>query len=1010
MRRVRRTPLFRAALATALAAVTIPFIAHAAFGEEAALTTPTAQVFPTRTGLGVTWNAVDATSYRVERKEGSADWAAVSEPLSATTASWVDDTITPGTTASYRVVATADTETTTSTPVTATRAEQTPAVGAIDRLALDVDPGGTWPHDESSDALTVSAPSGGSRTLSAGSMKVRLPAFITGPGNFSLSPSELEFSQDDQSCTASGYLSVTAVAYTAALELDTLAASLRMYDCNNSQVVRAIDLRYHSTFGYQALSVTPEQYDYGKVKYGVIADASFVVKNTGTDPVQVTGADVTHVGTTYRMNPDAPHDCPRSLAPAATCTVSVQFLPGSTGPDSDTLTISDSTSLGRHTVALTGYGISVAAAQNVAVRSTYNGHTVSWRSQQTGGGTAVLGYNLYKYLNGAETVQWFPVKASTDDFVFVEPNTEPGTAYAVSLVNEVGEGPLSARLAVPRAIDQVVITQGEPDSRDLVAADDFGNAVPFPADPSSVKPKEAVTTSPDGRTLAYVTGTTEPSVWTQTVTPDGVGVPVKLWSSTTPITHLAWSPDGTSIAFQAREDTTPCVYLLPATGGTPLKVACQVSSPSWMPDARTLVVSDHRVTPSRLATIAATAGGARISTLPGAAEVPDGRPVRASADGQYVAFAAGSTVRLAGTTERKSPALDSDVRAIAWEGSARILALTASGRLYQLAVDGGDPYLLNELAKQRNANRTDVTWQHPGVTIKPTPALMGPNISVPFDGSAYPAGTRFYCQVKGSYVSERLCTSPFTGTELRSGKYVVMVRASTADESGATAYRPITVDAEGPVARMVAPAYQSSVAATATLAVSATDAQGVASYDVRYRRATSAGEYGAFVQPWTRTTSTSMSLAIAAGYEYCVSVRATDKLGNVGQWSAERCFSRPLDDRSLSLATSGWTRATGSTFYYGTTTQTTAYGKALTRTVQGKRFFLVATRCPTCGSVAVYAGNRYLTTVNLAYPTTHKQVLLGLPVQSTLFSGTLKLVSASTGKLVQIDGLAVGRT
>ncbi|MEV6268098.1 hypothetical protein AB0L64_13055 [Kribbella sp. NPDC051936] len=130
---------------------------------------------------------------------------------------------------------------------------------------------------------------------------------------------------------------------------------------------------------------------------------------------------------------------------------------------------------------------------------------------------------------------------------------------------------------------------------------------------------------------------------------------------------------------------------------------------------------------------------------------------------------------------------------------------------------------------------------------------------------------------------------------------------------------------------------------------------------------------GAYVQPWTKTTATSMSLAIAAGYEYCVSVRATDKLGNVGQWSAERCcFSRPLDDRSLSLASTGWTRATG--------------------------------------SVAVYAGNRYLTTVNLAYPTTHKQVLLGLPVQSTLFSGTLKFVNASSGKLVQIDGLAVGRT
>lgn len=989
------------ALAAALAAITLPFLAHAAFGNETTVTAPTAQVFPTRTGIGVTWNAVDASNYRVERKEGSADWGNVSGPLSADTVSWVDDIIAPGTTASYRVVATTDAEAATSAPVTTTRNTTTPAVGDIDRFALDVDPGGTWLHDESTDAVTVSAPSGGSRTLSAGTMKLRLPAFITGPGNYTLQPSELEFRQGDHSCRASGYLSVTAVAYTATLELDTLAASLRMYDCGNSPVVRAIDLRYHSTFGYQALSVTPEQYDYGKVKYSVAADASFVVKNTGTDPVRIDGVSLTHVSFPFRFNPDAPHDCRQTLQPAATCTVSVQFLPMSIGPESDTLTITDSTSLGRHTVALKGEGIAVAAAQNVAVQSTYHGHTVNWRSQQTAGGTAVRGYNLHKYLNGAETVQWFPVKESTDDFVFVEPRTVPGTEYGVSLVNEVGEGPVSPRLPVPRAIEQVVVTQGEADSRDLAAADQFGHVVPFPPDPNSVKAKQAVTTSPDGQSLAYVSGTTERVLWTQRVTQGDIGVPVKLWTSTVPVTHLAWSPDGTRIAFQAPENGTPCVFLIAATGGTPVKVACQVSSPSWTTDARTLVVSDHRSTPSRLATIAAAAGGARVTTLAETAEVADGRPVRASADGRYVAFGDGSTVRLAGTTERRSPSLDSEVRAIAWAGAERIVALTASGRVYQLGVNGGDPYMLNELAREPNTQRGDVTWQHPGVTIKPTAAVMGPNISIPFDTSAFPAGTTFTCEVKGSYVPAKRCTSPFTGTELRSGNYQVVIGG---------AYRDITVDADGPVARMTGPNYQSSVAATATLTVSATDPNGVASYDVQYRRATSAGEYGVPVQVWTNTTATSMNLAVAAGYEYCVSVRAKDKLGNLGQWSAERCFSRPLDDRSLSLATAGWTRATGSTFYYGTTTQTTAYGKALTRAVQGKRFFLVATRCPTCGSVAVYAGNTLLTTVNLAYPTTHKQVLLGLPVQSTLFSGTLKFVSASTGKLVQIDGLAVGRT
>jgi hypothetical protein len=46
----------------------------------------------------------------------------------------------------------------------------------------------------------------------------------------------------------------------------------------------------------------------------------------------------------------------------------------------------------------------------------------------------------------------------------------------------------------------------------------------------------------------------------------------------------------------------------------------------------------------------------------------------------------------------------------------------------------------------------------------------------------------------------------------------------------------------------------------------------------------------------------------------------------------------------------------------------------------------------------------------LAYPTTHYQVVLGLPVQSTLFNGTLTLRTVSSGKVVQIDGLAVGRS
>jgi hypothetical protein len=60
--------------------------------------------------------------------------------------------------------------------------------------------------------------------------------------------------------------------------------------------------------------------------------------------------------------------------------------------------------------------------------------------------------------------------------------------------------------------------------------------------------------------------------------------------------------------------------------------------------------------------------------------------------------------------------------------------------------------------------------------------------------------------------------------------------------------------------------------------------------------------------------------------------------------------------------------------------------------------------------VSVYLDTRYVGSVNLYAATTQRQVVIGLPVQSSLFSGTLKLTTRSSGKLVQIDGLAVRRT
>ncbi|MFI5713659.1 choice-of-anchor D domain-containing protein [Kribbella sp. NPDC051620] len=1006
MRRARKTVLLRSALAAALAAITVPFIAHAAFGGTVAV--PVVEIFPTSTGLGLTWSSVDASSYRVERKQDT-EWQDVSGSLATATTTWIDKSVAAGATAEYRVVAASGSESVPSPTVTATRVTESPATGDIDVLALDANrgAGSTWLQDETAAPVTASLPADGTRTLAAGQLKLRLPAFFAGPGYYNLpSQSAVTLTQGDRSCESAATVRVSAVTYTADLELETFAASLAAGTCAGAAPVAWFEIRYRSAVGYQALSVSPDIIDFGRVMVGSHKDAALTLKNTGTDPVRLGNMTLTSSVSWTITN-----HCDPVLAPNESCQVTLRFEPASVNGWQSRLTIGDSTALSSHQVLVSGTGTSLPPApQAPGTSRTYQGVTLTWPTWKSAGGTPVRGYYVHRYLDGAETTKWVDADPDQATTSYDELDPAPGTGYALSIVSELGEGPTSARSPLTRATEQVVLTDTM--STGLMAAGVDGYVVPQNSG-SAVAPKGSVAAAPDGRTLAFVETTGDKALWTQRVEPGGTGTPVKLWTPQAVITHLSWSPDGARIAFQAPENGTPCVYVIPATGGAPEKVECDLSSPSWMPDARTLVVVDRRFDgDDRFARVQAAAGGARVAILPVPDAAADGMPVRVSPNGKQVAFGAGNVVKLVDFSTDKvisSLPLDAAVRSLSWNPDGGLLfAVTAGGQLVRL--DSELPNL-NPVVRPTGAIRggqLDLAWQRLGLAIAPTPAVVGTRTPIVFDASALLAGTKFTCAVGWS--AAVACTSPYTATNLSSGENLVVVTATEPDGRVSTAYRTITADATGPVARVTGPAYQSAVAATAKVTVAATDTSGVAWYDVRYRRASFAGPYSSYIQPWTRTTATSMTLAVAAGYEYCVSVRATDKFANVGGWSAERCFSRPLDDRSLTMATSGWARVSSSRFYLGTGTQTKASGAALTRTVQGKRFFLIATRCSTCGSVAVYAGNRYLTTVNLAYPTTHYQVVLGLPVQSTLFNGTLTLRTVSTGKLVQIDGLAVGRT
>ena len=74
------------------------------------------------------------------------------------------------------------------------------------------------------------------------------------------------------------------------------------------------------------------------------------------------------------------------------------------------------------------------------------------------------------------------------------------------------------------------------------------------------------------------------------------------------------------------------------------------------------------------------------------------------------------------------------------------------------------------------------------------------------------------------------------------------------------------------------------------------------------------------------------------------------------------------------------------------------------------RVGIVATTCPTCGSVNVFVGSTAVGTINLVSATTSYQTLIMLPKLPAAVSGTLGvIVRSTTGKVVQLDGVLASK-
>lgn len=1012
-------------------------VAGPAYGRAVTPPAPPSNVrsFPVAGGGGLYWSPTyTQTGYRVERLAADGSWADISGLLPDTAVRWVDESLAPGASADYRVVAENQAGAgAPSAPVTARRLAADPAAGSVSVLTADPDTGRSpniLPGPVVTGPAKASPGQSWTRSLWTDELGIDMPNLLPGPGEYPVTKTDPElrlsvsYPGTGLACLGTGSLIVDEVLYTAAMDLAVFTGRYRL-DCGNGWWLFG-EIRINSTHPVPAAAVDAERPDVGRVPVGLASiDRPIMVRNTGTADLEV--------GLPAFSGPAAndwavtSNDCPPILGAGATCTVSVRVTPSASGPREADLTIPDSTARGQRKVWLRATGTSIpSAATSIVARGTLTGTDLTWGPPQDTGGTPIVKYVVHRYVGDEETTYDAFAQYDLDaggPLRWTDPQRPAGASYAVSVVNEIGEGPVSGPVVPSTTKDVVtVIARQElngPSFLGQVAVPNGAQIVPVFA-PGTALIGDVQTTSPDGRSVAFVRGdaTGGYSVWSLRTDRAGDETPIKLFDSTAGPGDLAWSPDGTRFAYTRVAGMIRCVDIVALSNGVVSTVGCSLTDPAWHPDAQSLIVHDDLQQGSPLVRVQAKANGARLGTYSGtaftathAAVSPDARWLAYATVGDEVAVRSLDGASAASLT----PKLANSIEDISWSrDGTRLMALTHSYyggdalKLVPVNAAGaiGEATTMLQRAYDRPILRA--MWQGTGVVIRPVAAVTGPTVSIPLDTSALGATSTITCQLDAGAATS--CGSSYSRSGLTSGVHTLRVRAVEPDGRVTVAARTFTTDATPPTTSLTAPTFTATTASSVRIAYSATDGSGVASYDVRYRRAAYNGSFGSYVQPWTGTRSTAVSLSVAPGYEYCIAVRARDVYGNVSAWTAERCFSRPLDDTSLTPS-AGWTRSRSSAFYLGTVISSSRYGAALTKPVVARRVSILATRCPGCGSVAVYLGTTRLGTVSLAASTTQRQALIALPALSAARSGTLRIVvTSATGRLVQIDGVAIRRT
>ncbi|MQB00852.1 MAG: S8 family serine peptidase [Actinobacteria bacterium] len=187
----------------------------------------------------------------------------------------------------------------------------------------------------------------------------------------------------------------------------------------------------------------------------------------------------------------------------------------------------------------------------------------------------------------------------------------------------------------------------------------------------------------------------------------------------------------------------------------------------------------------------------------------------------------------------------------------------------------------------------------------------------------------------------------------------------------------------------------------------ASDPDGIASYQLRSRRApfdSGFGPYGSRV-----TEEDSVVVREKPGRTVCYWTRATDHLGMTSKWSRRRCTALPVNNTQMAHK-GAWRKLRRQGHYLSTfSVAKRRFSKLVLSGVEAKRLALVATKCDGCGRVKVVWGRTLLAKVSLDAGRTRKKRIIDVAAFSRVRRGRVKVIVISRGKPVKIEGLGVSR-